>query len=96
MSGWTKTMTKWLEWVAKQKGRSHHDASYEVSPPEARAILALRAKVEQAEAERDEAHAVLALAAKRFAAGDREGLRLILCDMNARENARAALRGEEE
>lgn len=37
----TKKLIRDLKWLAAQKGRSHHDASLSLSPPEARAILAL-------------------------------------------------------
>ena len=55
------------------------------------------AKVEGARWERRalDAEAALVEAGRRFAAGDNEGVRLLLCDMNARENA-AALRGGKE
>lgn len=43
-----------------------------------------------------DAEGALALAGRRFANDDMEGVRLILCDRNGRENARAALRQAQE
>jgi hypothetical protein len=54
---------------------------------------ALRAEAEMERLTRDlsEAHAALSEAASRFVARDNEGLRLILCDLNARANVRSAI-----
>lgn len=65
------------------------------TPEEAAAAMNRRAPsapapdVEHLTKERDIAHRALAEAARRFAAGDMEGVRLLLCDRNARENAAA-------
>jgi len=67
--------------VAAQAARDEmHDARFS----EARQVDALKAKLA-------EAHAALAEAARRFTKGDSEGVRRILCDMNARENVRSTI-----
>lgn len=56
----------------------------------------LKAEVERLRGDVEFVEKTLALAARRFAAEDNEGVRLLLCDMDARENARKALAGKDK
>ena len=49
----------------------------------------LEAALDRRTRERDIAYTALSAAARRFTEGDHEGVRLLLCDMNAREHAAA-------